>query len=241
MVLVAGAGCFVEGFDQEVDDEFGHVGETGPEALGTAILKRFFPQFCKERHFVLYVDSTGRQSSDQQTAILMQIESFIRSIPDFPKPGIMFRDFTPLLAHGPAFAALINQLKQRYAGKAIDVVVGIEARGFVLASPLAYALGAGTVLVRKEGKLPHQTHTQEYELEYGSSLLEISSDAFEAGQNILIVDDVLATGGTVGATLKLIQDHFDVSIEEILFLMELNELKGREKLSGLPIHSVFHY
>lgn len=171
----------------------------------------------------------------------MNIESFIRSTADFPKPGIIFRDFTPLLADGPAFASLIDQLKKRYHGEQIDVVVGIEARGFVLASALAYALGAGTVLIRKAGKLPHQTHAQEYELEYGSSALEISSDALKADQRILIVDDVLATGGTVEASLKLIQENFTVSIAEVLFLIELDALNGREKLAGTPIHSVFHY
>jgi len=171
----------------------------------------------------------------------MNIESYIRVTPDFPKPGIIFRDFTPLLANGPAFGALIDQLKERYQGMPIDVVVGIEARGFVLASALAYALGAGTVLIRKEGKLPHETHAQEYELEYGSSVLEISKDAFENNQKILVVDDVLATGGTVGAALKLIREHFSVTVVEILFLMELDALKGREKLSEKNIHSVFHY
>lgn len=171
----------------------------------------------------------------------MNIESFIHTTPDFPKPGIIFRDFTPLLANGPAFSALIDQLKERYQGKAIDVVVGIEARGFVLASALAYALGAGTVLIRKEGKLPHETHAQEYELEYGASVLEISRDAFKEDQRILVVDDVLATGGTVGAALKLIQENFSVSIEELVFLIELDELQGREKLPTLPVYSAFHY
>ena len=171
----------------------------------------------------------------------MHIESYIHTIPDFPKPGIIFRDFTPLLANGPAFRTLIDQFKQRYQEKRIDVVVGIEARGFVLASAIAYALGAGTVLVRKEGKLPHETHAQEYELEYGSSVLEISRDAFEQGQRILVVDDVLATGGTVGAALSLIQENFSVTVEELVFLMELDELKGREKLPDVPIYSVFHY
>lgn len=171
----------------------------------------------------------------------MNIESYIRTTPDFPKPGIIFRDFTPLLANGPAFKALIDQLKTRYEGKAIDVVVGIEARGFILASALAYALGAGTVLIRKAGKLPHATHAQEYELEYGSSVLEISCDALEKGQRVLVVDDVLATGGTVGAAVKLLQENFSVAIEELVFLIELDDLKGREKLPNLPIHSVFHY
>lgn len=171
----------------------------------------------------------------------MNIENYIRTTPDFPKPGIIFRDFTPLLADGPAFRALIDQFRERYQGKSIDVVVGIEARGFVLASALAYALGAGTVLIRKEGKLPHETHAQEYELEYGSSVLEINRDAFKEGQRILVVDDVLATGGTVGAALKLIQENFSVSIEELVFLMELDDLKGRETLVDQPIYSVFHY
>ncbi|WPJ96796.1 adenine phosphoribosyltransferase [Coraliomargarita algicola] len=171
----------------------------------------------------------------------MNIESYIRTTPDFPKPGVIFRDFTPLLAHGPAFRALIDQLKGRYEGKEIDVVVGIEARGFVLASALAYALGAGTVLIRKAGKLPHQTHAQEYELEYGSSVLEISCDALQAGQRVLVVDDVLATGGTVGAAVKLLEMHFSIALEELVFLIELDDLKGRETLPDIPIYSVFHY
>lgn len=171
----------------------------------------------------------------------MNIESYIRTTHDFPKPGIIFRDFTPLLANGAAFKALTDLFAERYKNKQIDVVVGIEARGFVLASALAYALGAGTVLIRKEGKLPHETHAQEYELEYGSSVLEISRDAFQDGQRILVIDDVLATGGTVGAALKLIQENFSVQIEELVFLMELSDLNGREKLPDLPIFSAFSY
>lgn len=171
----------------------------------------------------------------------MNLESYIRSTPDFPKPGIIFRDFTPLLANGSAFQELIDQLKERYADKSIDLVVGIEARGFILASALAYALGAGTVMVRKAGKLPHATHAKEYELEYGSSVLEIQQDAFEDGQRLVIIDDVLATGGTIGATVSLIQSHFDVHIEELAFVMELDELKGRSNLPDLPVYSVFHF
>lgn len=171
----------------------------------------------------------------------MNIESYIRITPDFPKPGIIFRDFTPLLANGEAFKALIDLFKERYSGKSIDVVVGIEARGFVLASALAYALGAGTVLVRKEGKLPHETHAQEYDLEYGSSVLEISRDAFTEGQRILVIDDVLATGGTANAAIQLIQEHFSVEIAELVFLMELVDLNGRKALPDLPIYSAFSY
>jgi adenine phosphoribosyltransferase len=171
----------------------------------------------------------------------MDFQSYIRSTPDFPKPGIVFRDFIPLLADGPAFRGLIDHLKDRHLDKQIDVVVGIEARGFILAAALAYALGAGTVLVRKAGKLPHAIHRKEYELEYGTSVLEVQQDAFRDGQRILIVDDVLATGGTVAATAELIRSHFAVTIEEIDFLMELDDLKGCEKLSGLPVYSVLHY
>lgn len=171
----------------------------------------------------------------------MKFESYIRSIPDFPKPGIIFRDFTPLLADGPAFAALIDHLKERHRDKQIDVVAGIEARGFILAAALAYALDSGTVLIRKAGKLPHPTHQKKYLLEYGSSVLEIQQDAFQDGQHVLIIDDVLATGGTVAAAVDLIQNNFSVTLEEIDFLMELDDLKGREKLPDLPIYSALHY
>jgi adenine phosphoribosyltransferase len=171
----------------------------------------------------------------------MNFESYIRSTPDFPKPGIVFRDFIPLLADGPAFHELIDHLKDRHQDKQIDVVVGIEARGFILAAALAYALGAGTVLIRKAGKLPHATHRKEYKLEYGTSILEVQQDAFRNSQRILIIDDVLATGGTVAAAAGLIQSHFPVTIEEIDFLMELDDLAGRERLQNLPIYSVLHY
>ena len=169
------------------------------------------------------------------------IENAIRTIPDFPKPGIQFKDITPLLADGERFHETIDLLKERHADSGIDMVVGIEARGFIFASALAYALGAGTCLVRKPGKLPHTVHQQSYDLEYGTDAVEIHSDAFRPGQKILIVDDVLATGGTVAATVQLIQGHFDVEIVEIDFLIELGFLNGREKLPGTPIHSLIQY
>ena len=170
-----------------------------------------------------------------------QFKAAIRTVPDFPKPGIQFMDITPLLADGAVFRETIDTLKERHIGKGIDMVVGIEARGFIFASALAYALGAGTCLVRKPGKLPHSVHQQTYELEYGTDAVEIHSDALRPGQKILIVDDVLATGGTVSATVKLIQDNFNVEIAEIDFLIELAFLSGREKLPDLPIHALVVY
>ncbi len=172
------------------------------------------------------------------------IETFkavIRDIPDFPKEGIIFKDITPLLANADIFKKTIDILKDRYAGKGIDAVVGIEARGFIFASALAYALGAGTVLVRKPGKLPHKTFKQSYTLEYGTDAVEIHQDAFEPGQKIVILDDVLATGGTIAATTHLIKNNFKAEIVEVAFLIELDFLKGREKIKDLPAFSLMHY
>ncbi|MDA0691555.1 MAG: adenine phosphoribosyltransferase [Nitrospinae bacterium] len=169
------------------------------------------------------------------------LKSAIRDIPDFPKEGIIFKDITPLLANGNTFKKTIDTLKDRYAGKQIDTVVGIEARGFIFASALAYALGAGTVLVRKPGKLPYKTYKQAYSLEYGNDAVEIHQDAFEPGQRIVLIDDVLATGGTIAATANLIQSNFQVEIVEAAFLIELDFLKGREKIKDLPIYSMMHY
>ncbi len=169
------------------------------------------------------------------------LRAAIRTIPDFPKPGIEFKDITPLLASGPLFRQTIDAFKARHEGKGIDMVVGIEARGFIFASALAYALGAGICLVRKQGKLPHAVHRQGYALEYGADAIEIHTDALRPGQKILVMDDVLATGGTVAATVKLIRTHFDVEIAEVDFLIELSALRGRTRLAGLPIHALLTY
>lgn len=169
------------------------------------------------------------------------LKSVIRDIPDFPKEGIIFKDITPLLANADALKKTIDILKDRYAGKGVTAVVGIEARGFIFASALAYALGAGTVLVRKPGKLPHKTFKQSYTLEYGTDAVEIHQDALEPGQKIVILDDVLATGGTIGATINLIQNNFDAKIVEVAFLIELDFLKGREKIKDLPVFSLMHF
>jgi adenine phosphoribosyltransferase len=169
------------------------------------------------------------------------IKAAIRTIPDFPKPGIQFMDISPVLANSKHFAEVIDRLKARHAEAGIDVVVGIEARGFIFASALAYALGAGTCMVRKPGKLPHTVHQQSYDLEYGTDAVEIHSDAFQSGQKVLIVDDVLATGGTVAATVELIQKNFKIEIVEVDFLIELGFLHGRMKLPGLPLHALITY
>ncbi len=172
---------------------------------------------------------------------MTDLKKAIRDIPDFPKPGIIFKDITPLLADGALYRQTIDQLKARYMNKKIDVVVGIEARGFIFASSLAYALGAGLVIVRKPRKLPYKTYKETYSLEYGTDTIEIHQDAIKPGHNVLVIDDVLATGGTVAAALELLRKNFKGTIEELIFIIELDFLKGREKLKGIPIHSLIHY
>ena len=159
----------------------------------------------------------------------------IRDVPDYPQPGILFRDITPLLADGPAFAATIDALAAGYEG--VSKVAGIEARGFILAAPVACVLGAGFVPVRKQGKLPGQTYAESYELEYGVATLEVHTDAFDPGERVLIVDDVLATGGTAAATVQLI-GRAGATVAGIVVLLELEFLAGRGKLAGLPIRSL---
>jgi adenine phosphoribosyltransferase len=170
------------------------------------------------------------------------VKQIIRDIPDFPKEGIIFKDITPLLANASAFRETINTLKERYADKQVDKVVGVEARGFIFASALAYALEVGTTMVRKPGKLPYKTYQETYSLEYGTDTIEIHEDAFQPGERIVLVDDVLATGGTLGATLNLIRNNFkNVEIVETAFLIELDFLNGRKKLKETPIYSLIHY
>jgi adenine phosphoribosyltransferase len=169
------------------------------------------------------------------------LKSLVRDIPDFPKEGITFKDITPVLSDAVALQKMINTLKERYQDKSIDIVVGIEARGFLFSAALAYALGAGTVMVRKPGKLPFETYCKTYSLEYGEDSVEIHQDALKLGQNVLLVDDVLATGGTMAATVDLVSSNFDVKIIEAAFLMELEFLKGREKLPDVPIFSMLRY
>ena len=164
-----------------------------------------------------------------------RLKEAIRSIPDFPKKGILFRDISTLLKNQAAFTDAINALVSRHKGKGIGKIVGIESRGFILGAPMAYLLGAGFVPVRKKGKLPAETYSVTYELEYGIDHLEIHKDAIEPGEKVLIVDDLLATGGTAAATIELIK-NCDANIAEINFLIELTDLNGREKLKD---HGVF--
>ena len=163
------------------------------------------------------------------------LTSAIRDILDYPQPGIVFKDITPLLADAPAFAAVISALADGADG--ITKVAGIEARGFILAAPVALALGAGFVPIRKQGKLPSATYAESYELEYGTATLEVHTDAFDPADRVLIVDDVLATGGTAAATVELIQ-RTGASVAGITVLLELEFLAGRAKLPAVPVRSL---
>ena len=157
------------------------------------------------------------------------VRSLIRDVPDFPKPGIVFKDITPLLADDAGFSSAIDLIVVHYGRGNIDKVVGIEARGFILASPVAYHFGAGFVPVRKAGKLPWETEREEYALEYGSAVLEIHKDGIRPGERVLIVDDVLATGGTARATASLVE-RLGGKVIGIACLIELSFLKGRQSL-----------
>ena len=169
------------------------------------------------------------------------LKNIIRDVPDFPKEGIIFKDIAPLLADAKQLSKAVNFFKDRYLNQQIDMIVGIEARGFIFGSALAYALGAGFILVRKPGKLPYKTYKKTYSLEYGTDTVEIHQDALSAGHKVVIIDDVLATGGTAGAVTSLVSENFSAEIIELAFLIELDFLKGREKLPDFPVHSLIHY
>ena len=168
------------------------------------------------------------------------LKSLIREVPDFPKPGILFYDITTLLKDAQGLKAVIDGLSEGYRGMEIDTVVGIEARGFIFAPAVAYALGAGFVPVRKPGKLPAAAERVEYQLEYGTDFLEVHRDAVEIGKRVLVVDDVLATGGTAAAVAQLIR-KLGGELAGFEFVIELDFLKGREKLPGLDVRSLVHY
>jgi len=168
------------------------------------------------------------------------LRELVRDIPDWPKPGIIFRDITPLLAAPDAFAATVDALAAPFADEPIDKVLGIEARGFVFAAPVAYRRGAGFVPVRKAGKLPWELEREEYSLEYGTDLLEVHRDAVLPGERVLIVDDVIATGGTAAAAARLVE-RLGGTVAGLAFLIELVPLAGRSLLDGRRVHAVLTY
>ncbi len=170
----------------------------------------------------------------------MDLKKHIRDIPDFPKPGILFRDITPLLKSADAFRHVVDRLVDYACRRGAEVVVGIEARGFLLAAPVAYRLGLPLVPVRKQGKLPFQTHAVTYALEYGSSAVELHTDAIMAGQRVLVVDDLLATGGTMAAAARLVETSGG-KVAGLAVIIELTDLKGRDRLSAFDTFSLVQY
>lgn len=168
------------------------------------------------------------------------LEKSIRNIPDFPKPGILFRDVTTLIQNKVAFKKSIDLLAKKYKGKGIDKVVGVEARGFIFGAAVAHKIGAGFVPVRKKGKLPYKTISTTYKLEYGTDTLEIHKDAINPNEKILIIDDLLATGGTICAVTNLV-NQLGANIMAIAFVIELVDLKGRDKLKEYPVYSLIKF
>jgi adenine phosphoribosyltransferase len=170
----------------------------------------------------------------------VEIEGLIRAIPDFPIPGILFRDITPLLKDKQGFRGAIDLFVEKFKGQGIDYVVAIEARGYILGAPIAYAIGAGFIPVRKPGKLPHDKLSESYTLEYGTNALEVHADALSAGDRVLVVDDLLATGGTAAATRRLLE-RLGAKVVAFAFLVELAALNGREALPGSDVVAFVTY
>ncbi len=174
------------------------------------------------------------------TDVLIDLAAKVRSIPDFPKEGILFRDIMPLLQDPSTLREAVDRIVEYGTGKHVDVVLGAEARGFILGAAVAYGLGAGFVCARKPGKLPYDTVSAEYELEYGTDKLEVHADAIKPGQNVLVHDDLLATGGTARAKIELVE-KLGGKVVGLAFLVELGALKGREKIEGYDIFSLITY
>ena len=170
----------------------------------------------------------------------MDLASLIRNVPDFPIPGIQFKDITTLLLHPEAFRYIVDGWKARYAGKGITAIVGADARGFVFGGALAYAMNLPLVMARKKGKLPADTISEEYELEYGKAVLEIHRDALSKSDRVVLIDDLLATGGTMRAIANMVE-RLGAEIVEVAFVVELPPLKGRQKLAPLPVHSLVEF
>lgn len=168
------------------------------------------------------------------------IKAAVRDVPDFPQEGIIFKDITPVLADPALFAKTIDLIAEKYEPGDVDTIVGIDARGFIFGAAVALKLGAGFVPVRKKGKLPYQTHEESYDLEYGSNTVALHVDALNPGSKVLLVDDLLATGGTAAAAITLL-NKLEVNLLESIFMIELDFLKGREKLNGPTVRSLIHY
>lgn len=170
----------------------------------------------------------------------MDLKQFIRIIPDYPQPGVRFKDITTLLQDGVAYQQAINQMKEKLQGLSIDLIAGPEARGFVIGAPMAYSLGVGFVPIRKSGKLPYRSIEADYSLEYGKDKLAMHVDAIQPGQNVLIADDLLATGGTIAACVDLVK-QLGGNVVGAAFLIELSYLEGRSKLQDIPVYSLLTY
>jgi adenine phosphoribosyltransferase len=194
---------------------------------------------CHERAWQCGCIADDHLSADALTP--EQLLAFIRDIPDFPRAGVVFKDITPLLADARALRSATERMAAPFAGASVTKVVGIEARGFVLAAPIALQLGAGLIPVRKAGKLPWDTHAYTYDLEYGTDTLEVHRDAFRVTDRVLVVDDVLATGGTADAAAELV-GHFGATLVGVALLLELAFLQGRSRLRrhGVPVEAVLH-
>lgn len=171
---------------------------------------------------------------------MKKVEDYVRSIPDFPEKGVIFRDITTVIQDPEGFQLAINEMKDLLKGLDFDMIAGAESRGFIFGAPLAYAMGKGFVLIRKKGKLPCETVSVKYDLEYGSAEIEIHKDSIKPGQKVVIVDDLIATGGTIEAAIKLIES-LGGEVVKAIFLMELAGLKGRERLKGYDVDAVITY
>ncbi len=171
---------------------------------------------------------------------MKKVEDYVRSIPDFPEKGVIFRDITTVIQDPEGFRLAINEMKDLLKGLDFDMIAGAESRGFIFGAPLAYAMGKGFVLIRKKGKLPCETVSVKYDLEYGSAEIEIHKDSIKPGQKVVIVDDLIATGGTIEAAIKLIES-LGGEVVKAIFLMELAGLKGRERLKGYDVDAVITY
>jgi adenine phosphoribosyltransferase len=170
----------------------------------------------------------------------MDLTQYIRNVPDFPKPGVQFKDISTLLLAPQAVQFIVDSWAQRYADQELDKIVGAESRGFIFGAPLAYAMGLPLVLARKSGKLPADVEREEYQLEYGTDTIEVHCDAIRSGDRLLLVDDLLATGGTMSAVARLVE-RMGGEVVELAFVIELSFLKGREKLEGQSVHALIDY